>query len=146
MSTNTASLPDVEIGQFVDRFMRRIHADLGRKAHAFDPERVGPAGGLILMTLADIEPAPIHELVRLIARDKSQVTRALQSLGRKGLIDRSMSAADGRVCVLSLTEKGAETVERLRLALAESIDKVLTPLAPDEKRMLKSLLRKALQA
>ena len=143
MSTKTTLAPDTEIGQLVDRFMRHIHCDLGRKAPAFDPEKVGPAGGMLLMTLADLEPVPIHELVRSIARDKAQITRLLQSLGKKGLLERSASPDDGRVCVLKLSEKGRETVSRLRLALAETIDGLLTPLSDAERDTLKALLKKA---
>ncbi|MEO1154386.1 MAG: hypothetical protein AAFX59_11050 [Pseudomonadota bacterium] len=68
-------MPDIEIGQLVDRFMRHIHADPGRKAPTFDKERVGPAGGMVLMALADQEPVAIHRLLRSIARNKVQITR-----------------------------------------------------------------------
>jgi DNA-binding MarR family transcriptional regulator len=145
MSTKTRAEPDIEIGQLVDRFMRRIHADLGRKAQSFDAEKVGPAGGLVLMTLADQEPMAIHELVRVMSRDKAQVTRLLQSLGTKGLIEKSQSTVDGRVCVLQLTEKGRETVTRLRSAVAETIDDLLGPLDEPERETLKMLLKKAFE-
>ncbi|MEL6573314.1 MAG: MarR family transcriptional regulator [Pseudomonadota bacterium] len=143
MSTKTRTLPDIEIGQLVDRFMRHIHADLGRKAPTFDQEKVGPAGGMVLMALADQEPVAIHELVRSLARDKAQITRLLQTLGAKGLIEKSQSPMDGRVCVLQLTQKGRGTVMRLRVALAETIDGLLDPLDVQERGALKSLLKKA---
>lgn len=95
------------------------------------------------MTLADLEPVPIHELVRSIARDKAQITRLLQSLGKKGLIKKSSSPDDGRVCVLQLTAKGRETVAYLSLALSETIDSLLSPLSALERENLKTLLRKA---
>ncbi|MEM9319013.1 MAG: MarR family transcriptional regulator [Pseudomonadota bacterium] len=145
MSTKTDVKPDTEIGQLVDRFMRHIHSDLGRRAPSFDRERVGPAGGLVLMTLADLEPVPIHELVRALARDKAQITRLLQSLNSKGLVEKSSSPTDGRVCVLQLTQKGQETVEGLRLALAETIEGLLVPLSIEERGSLKSLLQKVLE-
>lgn len=143
MSTKTKAMPDIEVGQLVDRFMRHIHADLGRKAQTFDTEKVGPAGGMVLMALADQEPIAIHELVRIIARDKAQVTRLLHSLGTKGLIEKSQSPVDGRVCVLQLTPKGRDTVTRLRYAVAETIDGLLDPLNGQERDTLKVLLKKA---
>ena len=142
MSTKTRPMPDIEIGQLVDRFMRHIHADLGRKAPTFDKERVGPAGGMVLMALADKEPVAIHELVRFIARDKAQVTRILKTLGTNGLIEKSQSQTDGRVCVLRLTRKGRDTVADLQLAVAESIDVLLDPLDAQERERLKVLLKK----
>ena len=144
MAIKEQAAPDTEIGQLVDRFMRQIHGELGRKAPEFDVEKVGPAGGLVLMTLADLEPVPIHELVRVLARDKAQITRLLQSLGKKGLIERTPSAQDGRVCVLQLSARGRTTVAGLRHALAGTIDDVLTPLSQGERDTLKTLLRKAI--
>lgn len=123
--------------------MRSIHFDLGRKAPAFDREKVGPLGGMVLMTLADLQPVPMHELVRTMSRDKAQITRLLQSLGQKGLVEKLPSSTDKRVCVLRLSAKGQQTVDGLRQALAETIDEVLLPLNADERRLLKDLLRKA---
>lgn len=143
MSTKITPAPDTEIGTLVDRFMRHIHCDLGRKAPSFDTEGVGPAGGFVLMSLADLEPVPIHELVRSMSRDKSQITRLLQSLGKKGLVEKLQSKVDGRVCVLQLTPKGRDTVARLRLAVAETIDDLLAPLNAGEREELKTLLSKA---
>lgn len=143
MSTKTKAAPDIEIGQLVDRFMRHIHADLTRKAPTFDTQKVGPAGGMVLMALADQEPVAIHELVRSIARDKAQITRLLQSLETKGLVEKSQSPVDRRVSILQLTAKGRDTVKSLRLAVAETIDGLLDPLSSQERSTLKALLRKA---
>ena len=124
--------------------MRRIHTNLAGRAAEFDREGVGPLGGMVLMTLADTEPVPIHRLVELMARDKAQVTRLLQTLGKKGLIDRANAPDDGRVCVLSLSPKGHETVHGLRIALAQAIDTVLHKLSADERAEMSRLLRKGL--
>lgn len=146
MSTKTKTMPDIEIGQLVDRFVRHIHCDLGRKAPSFDTEKVGPAGGLVLMTLADHEPVAIHELVRSLARDKAQITRLLQALGNKGLVEKFQSPTDRRVCMIQLTAKGQDTVAGLRLALAETIDGLLDALDKHERETLKLLLKKAFDA
>ena len=137
-------MPDIRIAQLVDRFLRRIHAGLHAKAGDFDTDRVGPGGGLILMTLADIEPAPIHTLVRLMARDKSQMTRAIKALEDKGLLARAQSSHDARVCLLQLTPKGHSTVARMQGAIAEVIDGILMPLEPEDRTQLRRLLSKAL--
>ncbi|MEL6216767.1 MAG: MarR family transcriptional regulator, partial [Pseudomonadota bacterium] len=88
MSTKTDPKPDIEVARLVDRLMRRIHASLNAAAPDFDRHGVGPAGGILLLTLADIEPARVHDLATQISRDKSQVTRGIQALERKGLIVR----------------------------------------------------------
>ena len=134
-------MPDIEIALLVDRMVRRIHAGLHQRAVVFDTDRIGPMGGMILLTIADIEPAPVQELVRHMARDKSQMTRAVQTLEHKGLVDRIQSDTDARVSLLSLTTKGQRTVKLIRKNLAEVIDEVLAPLPPDKKNALKDLLQ-----
>ncbi|MEM6914602.1 MAG: MarR family transcriptional regulator [Pseudomonadota bacterium] len=124
--------------------MRRIHGELGRKAQSFDHEKVGPAGGLVLMTLADVDAMPIHELVKAVARDKAQITRLLQSLDQKGLVEKRQSPDDGRVCLLQLSPKGRETVAGLQRAVSGTIDGLLHALNEGERGELKTLLRKAL--
>ncbi|MEM1272363.1 MAG: MarR family transcriptional regulator [Pseudomonadota bacterium] len=142
MSTKTIVTREIEIGQLVDRFMRQMHRELSERGPKYDTAKVGPAGGMVLMTLADVEPVPIHELVRLIARDKAQITRLLQSLGAKGLIERSQSTQDGRVCILQLSSDGRAAVDGLRQALADTISHVLSPLSERERDIFKELLIK----
>ncbi|MDJ0919178.1 MAG: MarR family transcriptional regulator [Woeseiaceae bacterium] len=124
----------------VDRFMRRIHGGLHAQASEFDTENVGPGGGMILMTLADVEPAPVQLIARLMARDKSQMTRAIKVLERKGLISRSDEASDARVSLLHLTAKGRRTVDRIQQALTSVIGQILSPLTADEQRTLGEFL------
>ena len=131
-----------EIAYLVDRLMRRISARLHDRARAVDTERVGPFGGMLLLTLADIEPAPISELVAQMGRDKSQMTRAIKSLEDKGLIARHASAEDARVSLLELTPKGQSLVSDLKGVLAIVIDEILSPVSSKERQSLIEALRK----
>ena len=133
-------MQDTNIAILVDRLMRRIHGGIHARAKEFDTENVGPGGGMILLTLADIEPAPVQSIARLMARDKSQMTRAIKSLEGKGLIDRSSEASDARISLLRLTDKGQRTVERIQKALTTVISEILDPLQADEKTTLEQLL------
>ena len=135
-------MPDVEIARLVDRLMRRIHAALNAKSGEFDHHRVGPQGGILLITLGEIEPAPIQELVRRLARDKSQITRNVQSLERRGLIERRPDPGDARVSILALTAEGRKTVGELEVAIAEVLDDILSPLTAPDRHALKALLSK----
>lgn len=133
-------MPDIEIARLVDRLMRRIHAAMNAKAPEFDRHRVGPQGGILLITLGEIEPAPIQTLVRSLARDKSQISRNVQALERRGLIERRLDPADARVSILALTDEGRKTVGELETAVAEALDDLLSPLPPSERQQLKTLL------
>ena len=131
-----------EVAYLVDRFMRRISANFHDKSLAVDPDRVGPFGGMILLTLSDIQPAPISLLVAQMGRDKSQMTRAISSLEKKGMIERRTCEEDARVSVLELTSKGTSFVGDIKSVLSIVIDEILTPLSMKERQSLIEALRK----
>ena len=133
-------MPDTDLALLIDRLMRRIHSGLQSRAAAFDTQNVGPAGGMILLTLADMAGCPQADLTRKLARDKSQMTRSITALERKGLLTRTPSPHDARATLLSLTDQGERVVADLRQMLALTIDEVLTPLPASERATLRSIL------
>lgn len=133
-------MPDTDLALLIDRLMRRIHSGLQSRAAEFDTERVGPAGGMILLALADMEGCAQAELTRKLARDKSQMTRSLAALEGKGLLRRTPSPQDARVTLLSLTPQGEDVVTDLRQMLALTIDEVLSPLPASERSTLRTIL------
>lgn len=126
----------------VDRFMRRLHAAMHHRAVTFDVDRIGPLGGMTLMTLADIEPAPIQQLCAAMARDKAQMTRLIQMLEGKGLIERRGSSEDRRVTLLRLTVKGQGFVHLVRNAMTNIMDDILSPLTASELSKFSMMLEK----
>lgn len=136
------TIRDPELALLIDRFMRRIHFGLQASASDFDRKSVGPGGGIVLMTLADMGCTGINELTQRVARDKSQMTRTLRSLERKGLIQRDPSSSDGRVSLVSLTTDGDIVVRELMAAVAEVIGEILEPISPSEREVLKDLMER----
>ena len=133
-------MADVELALLVDRFMRQIHASLQAKAADFDTENVGPAGGMLLLTLADMGRPEMHELTARFARDKSQMTRVVRALEGKGLVVRQRSDRDQRAHVLSLSAKGHQVVAVLQQVLADTISDLVAPLDSGDQKVLKALL------
>lgn len=139
-------MQDTDLALLIDRFMRRIHFGLQAKAQDFDTEKVGPGGGIVLLTLAEMGCPGVHELTRRVARDKSQMTRTIRSLERKGLVGRRPSATDARVTLVYLTEDGEKVVRALQEAVADTIADILAPVSEAEERTLRALLERALGA
>lgn len=137
-------MQDTELALLIDRFMRRIHFGLQSKAHSFDSSRVGPGGGIVLLTLADMGCPGMHELTRRVARDKSQMTRTIRSLEAKQLVMRKASQRDARVSLIFLTEEGERVVRELRQAVSETIGEILAPISISEEKVLRGLLERAL--
>ncbi len=131
-----------DLALLIDRFMRQIHSGLQERAPGFDREAVGPGGGIVLMTLADSGRISLNELTKRVARDKSQMTRMIQSLETKGLVRREVSADDGRVSLIFLTPKGSKVVGELMQTVAEVVGEILEPISESERKTLKGLLTK----
>lgn len=131
---------DIEIAQLTDRMMRRIHASLNARAQEFDHHHVGPAGGILLLTLAENEPARLQDMVRHMARDKAQITRQIQTLESKGLVQRQGLEEDGRVSILSLTPEGHQAVADIQRAVAGVLSEILSPLTESDRLKLKDIL------
>ncbi|MDJ1008008.1 MAG: MarR family transcriptional regulator [Paracoccaceae bacterium] len=139
-------MTDPTLALLLDRFVRRLHLALQRKAPEFDTEGVGPWGGMVLLMLHDLGPVPIHVLTEELMRDKSQMTRSLRALEDKGLLARRPAPQDQRVSIVALTAKGQAVVGALQRVLTETIDELLGPLPPAEVADLKRLLTAALSA
>ena len=137
-------MADTELALLVDRFMRRIHFGLQAKAPGFDKESVGPGGGIILLTIADMGRPSLQDLTKRVARDKSQMTRTIRSLEAKGLVERHGSPSDARVTLVSTTPTGEKVVRQLQEAVAETVDEILISISQSEKSQLKRLLQRAL--
>ena len=126
----------------IDHFMRRLHAEMHPRALAVDAQRIGPLGGMILMTIEEHEPVPAQRVATLLARDKGQMARTLQMLERKGFVTRQPSAEDGRVSLVSLTETGRDQVKSFQNALAETVEGLTVMLSKAEKTALLETLQK----
>ncbi|MEO0816688.1 MAG: MarR family transcriptional regulator [Pseudomonadota bacterium] len=126
----------------IDRLMRLIHAELEPRARRVDEEKVGPLGGMVLMTIEDHAPVPLNTLAALLARDKGQMTRHVQMLERKGLLTREPSAQDGRVVLVRLTPKGSARVDAFRGALASVVGDILDGVESEERGQFLATLMK----
>ncbi|MEM7692937.1 MAG: MarR family transcriptional regulator [Pseudomonadota bacterium] len=133
-------MADVSLAILLDRFVRRMHVALRDKSPAFDTEGVGPTGGMILLTMAELGCVPMQDVTNRFGRDKSQMTRAIQSLERKGLVARVPSQADRRVVFVRLTPPGEAFVDTLRAVISQTIDEILEPISPEERQYLKNVL------
>ena len=126
----------------LDRLMRRFGSGLHERSRAIDIDRLGPNGGMTLVTLSDIEPVATKDLVAHMCRDKSQMTKTLRQLEALGLVQRSPSSKDGRVMIVSLTEEGRQRVQRIRLTMSEVVNELLAPLSERERAQLAEILKR----
>jgi DNA-binding MarR family transcriptional regulator len=104
---------------------------------------LSPAQCHLLSLVAD-QPMPMGQLAGAMSCDASNVTGLVDRLESRGLLQRSQSAEDRRVKVLTLTPLG----ERLRSALLErmtSSPPTLERLTEADQRALARILRRLLE-
>ncbi|MEO0936680.1 MAG: MarR family transcriptional regulator [Pseudomonadota bacterium] len=132
------------LAPLMDRFVRRLHLSLQAKARSFDSYEVGPVGGMILMVMEEAGPLTMQALANEMVRDKSQMTRMVAPLERKGLVSRAPGAGDARQSIVALTPQGRDFVRALKDVVAQTIDEVLAPIPPKDRDLLAALLSRAL--
>jgi DNA-binding MarR family transcriptional regulator len=96
----------------------------------------------ILLSLTRGVAATPFELSKLLGIDTGLMTRMLDKLETKGLLERSRSVDDRRVVNLTLTEKGAEVAARIPEIAPQVLNARLKRFTKAEFEELRRLLRK----
>jgi MarR family transcriptional regulator, lower aerobic nicotinate degradation pathway regulator len=109
---------------------------------AFAAEGVRGYHFRLLAALDQYGPASQADLGRHTGLDRSDVVVTLNDLARRGLAEREPDPVDRRRNVITITRRGAVTLERLDAVLDAVQDAVLAPLTPNERRTLVRLLAK----
>lgn len=92
------------------------------------------------------EGATSTDLVESLGLTKGAVSKVVERLAQKGLVERVQDPRDGRVQRLALTPAGRELVPRLA-ALADANDEhYFGVLAPESRLLLEQLLRELVRA
>ena len=91
-----------------------------------------------------VEPAPMSAIANLLRCDRSAVTWITDRLEERGYVERRSDPRDRRVKLLALTDEGRRVREEIRARLATP-PQPLSKLTRAEQRMLRDLLRKALE-
>ncbi len=143
-----AAMPDPSSVPVPDGFPVPIGLRLNQAARAvgraFD-EALARAGGslpvwLILLNLKVRRPGTQRELAAAIGIREATLTHHLNAMDADGLITRTRDAANRRVQVVALTEKGDEAFLTLRAAAVAFDARLRTGLADSDLATLATLL------
>lgn len=80
---------------------------------------------IVLKILSEKNNIPQHELAYITERDKTSLTRLMNTLERKGLITRNHCKEDKRIKQVTLTEEGRQMVNAF-MPIIESIESVIS--------------------
>ena len=110
------------------------------------PHDITHAQAGILLMLSSGRYHTAADLVREMYTDAASMTRMLDRLQKRGLLDRAPNADDRRQVRLQLTGQGIALATRLPPILTDVLNAQFAGFTAEEIGFLKSLLRKMLQA
>jgi DNA-binding MarR family transcriptional regulator len=96
----------------------------------------------ILALLGDFGPLTLKDLARESGLDKSQASRAVADLVRRGLVLRGIGREDAREVALRLSAEGRRTQDGLMRAARERDAAFRNCLSAEEQRVMDTALRK----
>ena len=97
----------------------------------------------VLYTLSKCdEPARMGELRGGVLLSQPALSRLVDRLASRGLVERVGDEADGRAVRVTLTAAGAELQRAVGRSHARSVERAMRALSPDEQRELERLARK----
>jgi DNA-binding MarR family transcriptional regulator/N-acetylglutamate synthase-like GNAT family acetyltransferase len=98
------------------------------------------AEGRLIYELAHREKTTATDLRTQLGLDAGYLSRLLQGLKKRGLIDRQVSRADGRQNLLSLNERGKKAFAAIHVRSRNEIGGILSRLSPaDQSRLVKAM-------
>jgi DNA-binding MarR family transcriptional regulator len=98
--------------------------------------------GRCLAAVGAFAPLSVNDLARLANLTKGQASRAAQTLVDQDLVDKQVSAVDGRGVVLKLTPQGQQTWRRVKALIKRRNDEIVACLDDVERQQLDQLLDK----
>jgi DNA-binding MarR family transcriptional regulator len=97
----------------------------------------------VLVYLNSTYGEPSLDQISLAARigiDRNHVSLLVAQLEKKGFLERRINGSDRRARLLRLTAKGEKFFRRIRPIGIKGQERILAPLAPDERELLLDLL------
>jgi DNA-binding MarR family transcriptional regulator len=97
---------------------------------------------VVMMHIRDGLAITVADLCRELHHDSGAMTRLIDQLEERKLIERRRNPQDRRVIELSLTDSGKDVIAKLIGIVTDALNVTLDGFTRDEVKMLKSLLLK----
>lgn len=104
----------------------------------------GFSGMFVALKILNDKNSPLSagELAQYLDVSTARIAVILDSLEKKGLIEKSKLKNDGRVTLVSITDSGKEIISKRKKLLFETIDNLLSKLTIKERDLFFGLLQK----
>jgi DNA-binding MarR family transcriptional regulator len=120
----------------------RLHRKQAREFHRATGGFLGDSiccGGVsvpqchVLLELDETGPTSLIALAGALGLDKSTVSRTVDSLVSRGLVDRTLDSEDRRYVVLALTGEGTATATRVHAIADENVKEIFSRIPADRR-------------
>ncbi|MGE0152545.1 MAG: MarR family winged helix-turn-helix transcriptional regulator [Reyranellaceae bacterium] len=98
----------------------------------------------VMAVLGRYEPISANEVCERTVMDKVAVSRAVQAMLRRGLVERTVDARDRRRSALRLSKRGRAIHNEIVPLALDYERKLISAMTPEERAMLDSILRRLL--
>lgn len=137
--------------RFVDGYLAALLAQASHRISA-EFHQVARAAGVpvaewrILASLAGGEPLPVGRLAQIVIAPQPTVTRQLDRMAAKGLVERVAHESDRRLALVQITLKGEALADSLVRQARAHEKRVLAPFGPERAAALKQMLGELIEA
>lgn len=136
--------------RFVDAYLAALLAQAS-KLISEEFHSVVRAAGLpvaqwrILASLSGGEPLPVGRLAQIVLAPQPTVTRQLDRMAAKGLVERVAHASDRRLTLACITPQGEALAQGLIASARAHERRVLSPFGRERAALLKVVLREMIE-
>ena len=130
---------DNSLGFIINRTAAKLKRELQR---SFEPYDVTPEQWVLLNRLWANDGIPQNQIADSTNKDQPNVTRIIDRLEEKGLVERRPDPNDRRAFGIFLTSKGRGLQDQLVSLASDLLGKALRGVSQDELSLVKILLNK----
>ena len=137
--------------RFVDGYLAALLAQASHRISA-EFHQVARAAGVpvaewrILASLAGGEALPVGRLAQIVIAPQPTVTRQLDRMAAKGLVERVAHESDRRLALVRITAQGEALADSLVRQARAHEKRVLAPFGPERAAALKQMLAELIEA
>ncbi len=120
---------------------RRLNRNLGRISSTDCCCGVTEAQCFALVEIGRYRGISVKELAERVRLDKSGISRTVEELVQKGLVERKPSEQDRRYVELTLTDKGTERFQMIETGMNRKFQRILEQIPENRREAVIEVLR-----
>ena len=114
-------------------------------AEALRPHDLNPPAWRVLANLQERDEVGVHDLARRTVVDVSNLSKLITAMTANGLLHKKRSAADARVALIYITDKGRRKFETALPAVRGVLDYNLAGFSDTERKTFLTYLRRMMK-